>query len=391
MDLQTIRASIDAVVSENLPACIALSDDFVDHPELPEQEFETSRKIVEFLRSKGYDVKYPALGFDTAFFASYGEGGHSHKAAILVEYDALPEIGHACGHAASAMISVLAALSLKDLQDELDTDVHLFGTPAEETILTKCPMADAGYFDDYDFAIMVHLFNKNIVKPIALAMNAHTYTFHGRSAHAASAPWEGLNALNAVMLMFQGIDMLRQHVSPDVRMHGIITEGGNRPNIVPDRASAYFHIRAEERPTLNKILAQVDRIAEGAALMTGTTFEKGTPEPPVDNVKSNAAAEAALTEAFSLIGETPVSSGPFGSTDVGNVSYRCPAVQPTLKVADEGIDLHTVAFEQLMKGDCVHAGIGKGARLIAYTIAELFSDPAKAAQLRADFEKWGLI
>ena len=387
MDLEKIRESIDRTVSENLSACIALSDDFVDHPEVSEQEFRTSRMIVEFLRDKGYDVEYPALGFDTAFFASYGKGGHAHKAAILVEYDALPEIGHACGHAPSGMMSVLAALALKDLQDELDTDVHLVGTPAEETIFSKYQMVEDGFFDDYDFAIMIHLFSKSLVKVTALAMNAYTYTFHGRSAHAASAPWEGLNALNAIMLMFQGIDMLRQHVPPDVRMHGIITEGGLQPNIVPEKATGYFHIRAEDRSTLNKVLAQVDRIADGAALMTGTTYEKGIPEPPVDNIKPNRTAEAALADSFALLGEDLGDYGLLGSSDVGNVSYRCPAVQPTLKVVDEGIDLHTVSFEREMKSDRVHEGIGKGAQVIAYTIAEIFSDPARIAQMRADFEK----
>ena len=152
------------------------------------------------------------------------------------------------------------------------------------------------------------------------------------------------------------------------------------------RKTGYFHIRAEDRSYLNRVLAQVDRIADGAALMTGTTYEKGIPEPPVDNIKPNRTAEAALADSFALLGEDLGDYGLLGSSDVGNVSYRCPAVQPTLKVVDEGIDLHTVAFEREMKSDRVHEGIGKGAQVIAYTIAEIFSDPARIAQMRADFE-----
>lgn len=386
MNIDMMKQTIDTIVSEHLPACIFLNDDFADHPEISEHEFETSRKIVDYLKMNGYDVQYPAFNLDTSFFATYGANNHTHKVALLVEYDALPEVGHACGHCASGMMSVLASLSLKDLQDALDTDIHLIGTPAEETIGAKCYMVDDGVFDPYDFAIMIHLFNKNLVRINTLAMNAHNFTFYGKESHAAAAPWEGLNALNAVMLMFHGIDMLRQHVTPDVRMHGVISHGGVVPNIVPEKATANFYIRAEDRAYLNELLKKVDKIAEGAALMTGTTFEKETPEHPFDNLKRNDTAEAALLESFSLIGEEVDDAGTLGSSDVGNVSYRCPAVQPTLKLADEE-ELHTLEFAALMKTGRVHEGIGKGAKLIAYTVVNLFSDKEKIEKLHEDFNK----
>ena len=189
--------------------------------------------------------------------------------AILTEYDALPEIGHACGHSLSGSISCLAGLALSSLQDELDTDIHIIGTPNEEEDGAKCRMADDGVFDIYDEAIMVHLYNNNVPVPRLHALNSVMYEFHGKAAHSAAGPWDGVNALNAGQLMFHAIDMLRQHVRPDVRMHGIFRNGGAAPNIVPDEVTAEVYVRSASRSYLNEILKKVDNCAQAGCLATG--------------------------------------------------------------------------------------------------------------------------
>ena len=187
-----------------------LNDDIADHPEVSTKEFETSRKMTELLKQEGFQVTYPFAGLDTAFKACSG-GGRRYKAAILTEYDALPELGHGCGHCLSGCISLLAGLALKDLQDLLDADIHIIGTPDEEYDGGKVKMVRAGVFDGYDMAMMVHLYDSNQLYTKLLALDTYTYYFHGQAAHASSCPWEGRNAFNASQLMFHGVDMLRQH------------------------------------------------------------------------------------------------------------------------------------------------------------------------------------
>ena len=349
-----------------------------DHPEPSGQEYETSKKIASLMRERGYAVEFPFAGFDTAFRGIYGANDHKHKIAVMVEYDALPEIGHACGHCLSAAISLLAGFAMKDLQDALDADIHLVGTPNEEAGGVKCVMVRHGVFDEYDMAIMVHLHNRNLIAPKLQAMDSYLYKFYGRSAHASQKPWDGINALNAVQLTFHAIDMLRQHVTPDAQMHGIIRYGGDAPNIVPEFASTEIFIRAEQRHYLNELVRKVDNCAEGAAIATGCKWEKDETAPPYDNLLDNQPGMDALAEVFEELG-VPVddNSALFGSSDAGNVSFICPTFHPCLQVVDRHIPLHTKEFQQAMKTPRAHRRLRTGAQLIAYHIAKIFSDEEK--------------
>ena len=209
MNYDQLKETVCERIVPYLPELTAFNDDLADHPEVSGEEYETSRKIVGLLRDKGYTVQYPYAGRPTAFHAVYGADDHKYKVAIMVEYDALPEIGHACGHCLSCSISLLAGLVLRDLQDALNTDIHLVGTPVEETDGAKCDMVRQGVFDNYSMAIMVHLYNENLITPKLQALACYEYIFHGKAAHASSAPWEGINALNGVQLFFHAIDMMR--------------------------------------------------------------------------------------------------------------------------------------------------------------------------------------
>lgn len=382
-----LKQAIDAKIREYHAELAALSDDLADHPEISAQEFETSKKFAALLERHGYAVELPFAGLPTAFRGIYGANGHTHKIAILTEYDALPEIGHACGHCLSGSISALAALALRDLQNELDADVHIIGTPMEENYGGKAVMVRQGIFDGYDMAMMVHLYDQNLLAPRLLAMDSFMYYFHGKPAHASNSPWEGNNALNAAQLMFHAMDMLRQHVKPDVRMHAVIRNGGEAPNIVPEEASAEVYIRSLDRPYLNDVIRKVDDCARGAAIATQTTWDKEATAEPYDNLVPNQTGLRVLEEIFAELG-LPLNGDPsviFGSSDAGNVSFVCPTFHPCLQVVDRGTAIHTRPFAQAMKTERAHRALDDGAKLIALQAARIFSDPALLRAMRADF------
>lgn len=385
----TLKNTISKKICECLPELINLNDDLADHPEVSAKEFETSKKIVSLLQSKGFRTEYPFAGLPTSFKACFGPNNHKYKIAIMAEYDALPGIGHACGHCVSGSISVLAGIALSEIQDELNADIHVIGTPIEETDGAKCEMVKKGVFNDYDMAMMIHLYDSNLLKCNLLALDSYLYTFHGKAAHASAAPWDGVNALNGAQLFFHAVDMLRQHVTPDVRMHGVYRNGGAAPNIVPEEASAEFYIRALDREYLNDLVRKVDDCAKGAAIATQTTFDKRVVDAPYDNLKANDFGEAVLGEVYDELGIEINGDCQkiFGSSDAGNVSFVCPTFHPTLQIVDQGVPIHTREFEAAVKSDRAHNAIELGAKVIALQVIKIFSDEKNIEKLKADFQK----
>ena len=239
-----------------------------ENPELSGKEYLACEKICALLESHGITVERAFAGIPTAFRGTVCEAPDSGiNIGIIAEYDALPEIGHACGHNLHGSMSVLTALSLLPILKDIDCELLVAGTPAEETDGAKVEMSAKGLFDGCDFAMMIHSCGgKNMVEYRSLAMDAVEFTFTGKTSHAASAPWEGRNALNGLQLFFHAVDMLRQHVRPEARMHGIVYDGGAVPNIVPERAVGRFYFRAPKRAYLDEIIKKVHNCARGAAL-----------------------------------------------------------------------------------------------------------------------------
>lgn len=378
---------IKAAAEKYLPELIALSDDLHAHPEVSGEEFESSRKIVELLRSHGCTVEYPYAGYPTAFCAVSGKGGHSRKAAIMTEYDALPQIGHACGHNVSAAISVLAGLSLQELQDQLDCDIYVIGTPVEETDGAKCTMVKNGVFDGFDMAMMIHMYDTNLLYCKLLALQSYLYTFHGKAAHASAAPWDGINALNAAQLMMHAVDMLRQHVTPDVRMHAVYRDGGAAPNIVPESASIEYYIRALDRQYLNGLKARFDDIAKGVCLCTGATYECTPTAEPYDNLLNVPSGIEALREVYNELGVelNGDHDAIFGSSDAGNVSFVCPTFHSNLQIAPVGTPIHTREFAAAAKSPEAHQAILTGGQVIARQIAKVFTNDELLAAMKSEF------
>jgi amidohydrolase len=353
-----------------------LNDFMASNPELGGQEYLASKKMAAMLGELGFRVEFPFADIPTAFRGVMGKED-APVVALMVEYDALPELGHACGHCLHGSMSILAAAGLASVMSELYGCLWVIGTPAEETKGAKVQMAEEGVFDGVTLAMMIHSHSKDsFVRYRALALEPIKFTFRGKTAHAAGAPWDGLNALNGLQLFFHAIDMLRQHVKPDVRIHGIVISGGTAPNIVPEEAKGLFYFRSEERSYLDKVVQKAFDCARGAALATGTEVSWEIFETPFDNMVPNEPAETMMEEVYEELG-IPLSEsrGPLGSSDVGNVSHVCPAIQPVLAITEEDIAGHTRDFAAAVTTPFGYEALHNGARALARAALKTFLDP----------------
>lgn len=366
-----------------------LNDDMAENPEISGEEYESSRKIVELLRKHGIETEYPYGGLDTAFCGRiYGKNPEGPKICILTEYDALRGIGHGCGHCASGSISVLAALLLHDLSEQFDGEVDIVGTPDEEVSGGKIKMAQAGYFDQYDYAIMMHMDHVNTVNCRMLAMEDVIIEFFGKSAHSSACPWEGRNAFNASQLFFHALDMMRQHVKPEVRIHGILRHAGDAPNIVPEYVKCEAYIRANTVRYAKELYEWMEDCAKGAALATKTTYKMWRLSPPLRDLSENPAAEQALKEIYETYGRHPQPvQEPMGSSDIGEVDDRIPAFHPLIQVQEDLI-LHTKEMANAMTQPEGHQAIRDGGRILAEFIMETLENPALLDQIKEDYRKF---
>ena len=303
--LDSVVAAIDSVREE----LIDVSLDIHAHPELGNEEHHAAEVLTGFLDGHGFEVERPVAGIGTAFRAVAAGSSDGPVVAILAEYDALPDIGHGCGHNLIAQSAVGAGIGAQAALDGMDGTVVVLGTPAEETNGAKIRMLDAGVFDAVDVALSSHPASDRTIiqtdvpvgESLSVALVGYRYAFHGKAAHASSAPHEGINALNAVLHLFAGIDSLRQHLRDDARVHGVITHGGSAPNVVPSYAEANFYLRAKDREYLAEVVNKVRGVAEGAASMTGARLEILTGDPLYENVRPNSPlASAALSAANSV-------------------------------------------------------------------------------------------
>src|SRR4051812_12549184 len=270
---EELRSRIAEAIDEHGPGIIEVSDQIHKRPEIGFQEVFASQLLADSLRGQGYEVEKPLGGLETAFRATKRGRGPGPTVAALAEYDALPGIGHGCGHNLIAGSGLAAAIGLGQIMDQIDGTFQIIGTPAEEGGGGKVTLIDAGVFEKVDAALMIHHAGPYTGSATeypggtCLAVSHLDFVFHGKPAHAAGDPYNGANALNAVIKLFTGIDAIRQHIKEDARIHGIITHGGDAPNVVPHYAAAKFYIRAADRDYLEVLEQKVRRIAEGAAML----------------------------------------------------------------------------------------------------------------------------
>lgn len=308
----------------------------------------------------------------------------------MVEYDALEDLGHACGHNLSGVASIGAAIVVKDIltRHGLPGRVIALGTPGEELLSGKVPMVETGVFDDVDVAMMVHMFDRTILDPNFIAVEGLEFKFHGRPSHAAGAPEEGVNALNGIIQTFDNINALRQHVKDGVRIHGIITHGGSAVNIVPEKAVGKFFVRAEERKYLDEVVEGVRNCAEGAAVATGTDLEITT-FGSNEELKNNPVLTDVFGDNVRRYQEKVIETTEevLGSTDAGNVSKTVPTIHPTLSIAKEGTSLHTEEFARAACSEEGFLGMTIAAKALALTALDLIADNDLMDRIRGTFHE----
>ena len=383
---------VDALAAE----LVALADDIHANPELGFQEVRTVAKVQELLSKHGLASQTGRAGLATGLRAELGAPASGHpgrpKVAIIAEYDALPGLGHACGHNTICTSALGAALAIQSLVGQTLGSAVLLGTPAEESAVDnaggKIHMLRGGDFDDVDVAMMVHPNDRDdLGQEGSLAARGVDFEFHGRPAHAAAAPHLGINALDAVIQTYNAINALRQHVRPDVRIHGIITHGGDAPNIVPKYAACRFRIRAADLPYLEELSEKVINCARGAALATGARLEHRDFAPTYENQLPNSVLAELAGANFQQLGRTMESKrlrGGMGSTDFGNVSRRVPALCPYVQIAEPGTKPHTVEFERAAGSAMAHRMILDSAKALAMTAIDLLARPELVERARAE-------
>lgn len=352
----------------------ALSRWMVSHPEPSLEEFATSARLARFLSEREFSVDHPAYGMPTAFAARSGSAGP--RVVICAEYDALPAVGHACGHNLIAAAALGAGVALQGLTEELGFRITVLGTPAEETRGGKVDLIEAGAFADVAVALMVHPAPTDLADPAELAIRQVDVVFRGRESHAAMAPQMGINALDAFVQAYVNVSTLRQALLPSDLVHGIVTHGGDAPNIVPALTRSSWYVRA---PTADRLAGLYERVVacfEAAALATGCTLEIGQREHAFDDLVSNpvlvdlfVANCAALGRTVPRRADLPVSPG--GSTDMGNVSHLVPSIQPSLGINSGVVVNHQAEFAAHTLSADGERMIRDGALAMAWTVIDL--------------------
>lgn len=390
--VDTLRDQIIANLEENKEKYIEISHAIHDRPEIGNEEFYASKTHAELLESEGFTVERGVAGHETALLARRKSDKPGPAIAFLAEYDALPGLGHACGHNIIGTTSVSAAIALSKVIDETGGEVVLFGTPAEEggpNGSAKGSFVKHGLLEGIDAALMVHPANSTRITSNSLAVDPLDFEYIGKPAHAAGSPHHGINALDAVIGLFNGINALRQHVTDDVRIHGIITHGGDAPNIVPEYAKARFFIRAATRKTCSEVTARVKAIAEGSALATGAKLNVIAFQNEVDNLVLNRTYDAVFKEELERLGEyvsTEERNG-LGSTDAGNISQVVPTIHPYIQIGPESLVAHTDEFREAAKSPKGDEALILGAKGLALTALRLVTDRDVLAEIKEEFTR----
>ncbi|OTP10134.1 peptidase M20D [Enterococcus sp. 10A9_DIV0425] len=387
--------SFKEAIQQRLTDYQALALDIHAHPEVSNYEFYSSEVLVNQLVKEGFSVKKNVAGHRTGFDARYTSGKAGPTIVFLAEFDALPGIGHACGHNLFGTYSVLAASVLREHIDETGGEIRVYGTPGEEggeNGSAKGSFVREGFFEDVDAALCVHPAYRYGKTTESLANDPVDIKFYGKASHAAAAPEKGVNALEALIQVFNGINALRLHLPKDVNIHGIITDGGVAANVIPEYAAGRFYLRAKNRQTLDEVYQKVENIVKGAALSTGTSYEFGLFQNAVDDVIVTPtfdelffqhATEAGVpSEEIDATEQTSL-----GSSDVGNVSQVIPTIQPTVSISDSYIAGHSEEFKAAAKSEKSLASIAIAAELLAATALDLFEQPNLLKKIKVEHQE----
>jgi amidohydrolase len=387
-DVQSLKQQVQAEVDRLTPDLLATSRFLHANPEVAYKEHQAAERLSAILEEHGLAVTREVAGLPTAFTARAGSG--RPRIALLAEYDALPGLGHACGHNLIGTASLGAALAVKAILDLVPGEVLVVGCPAEEKGGGKIALVEAGVFAGADAAMLVHPSNRTEIVKLALGMRELGVEFFGKASHAAASPEQGINALDAVVLSYTGVSALRQQVRSDARIHGIITHGGQAPNIIPDYAAARFFVRALDLPYLENVSRRVVACFEAAAQATGCRVRITPAGCDYHPYKPAYVLAELFQRNLEALGEV-VDQGPvdreLGSTDVGNVSQVVPTIQPMLQISPREVTCHMAAFADAAISDAGHRGMLLAAKAMAMTAVDLLVEPAHLARAADQFRE----
>lgn len=388
-DVDAVHASIEETIAELDPRLRELSLELHAHPEIAMVEHRSAELLRTWLTDEGFRVQAPVAGLDTAFVGELGQG--SPVVAYLLEYDALPGLGHGCGHNLIAAGGIAAATALRRAMPDLPGTLRVIGTPGEEGAGGKVIELDAGLFDDVDAALMFHPADRTTGIRHALASQPITFEFHGKAAHAANNPTLGRSALAAVIQLFVAVDAMRQFLPEPSRVHGVILDGGKAANIVPDYTKAVFQVRGVTSAIAEDHVERVVACAEAAAAATGTTVDVTRGHMYAERKNNHTIAERVMhyLQAAGENVEPPILRGGVGSSDIGNVSLRLPAIHPYLKIVEPGTAGHSTEMAEAAASPQAHTAMLRMATALAKTGADLFADTALFAAVRAEFASRG--
>lgn len=324
-----------------------------DNPEIGFEEYKSSKAHIDLLKKYGFEIECPYLGCETSFKAVYDSKKEGRTISYLAEYDALPGIGHGCGHNVLGATASGAGIVLSKIIDEIGGKVIVFGTAAEEVGGTKIELARSKELQDVDVAIEMHPGDKNALTPNSLALATRRFEFFGKTAHASDSPHEGINALDAQIILFSAINALRQETKDGSRIHGIIKDGGKAANVIPDYTDSRFYARSPEKKYLLEILEKIENCARGAALATGCQVKISEYEKGNDNTVRNIAFNEVLKEKMEKYFDEEIKDLELnsGSTDAGDISHEVPTLHGYFKIAEEGTPSHTVEFRDATMTD----------------------------------------
>ncbi|HET9017771.1 MAG TPA: amidohydrolase [Thermomicrobiaceae bacterium] len=394
-----LQRRIIAAIDANRDRIIEVAETIRTHPELGYEEVMASNLLATNIRQEGYEVEKPLADIDTAFRASLHGRRDGPIVAVLAEYDALAGIGHGCGHNLIGASGMAAAIGMAAVMDELPGIFEIIGTPAEEGGAGKILLQRAGVFDDVDAALMIHHAGDRSGAATeypggtCLAVHQLTLEYFGKPAHAAADPYNGVNALNAVIEFFKGVDALRQHVPMETRMHGIITHGGEATNVVPKYTRAQMLVRAPSTANVQDVMAKVRNVAEGAALMTGCEFKITEGELHYDMrpsyVMGERYSEHMREMGIELNDRTPARG--MHSTDFGNVSYQLPSVTGSFAISHEPIPGHSQQVVDASGSEFGYDQLIKVSKAMALTALDFLSEPELLARAKDEHARWSAL
>jgi amidohydrolase len=396
MNLENLKKDANLIIDQYQKEFEEISDYIFKNPELGLKEIKSAEYLIKKLKQHGFSVEENYCGFPTAF---RGEFGNNDGSAIcfLAEYDALPgygkdknENGHACGHNWIAASTLGAAIALSKLKDKFSGKIVLIGTPAEETLGPKVDMVNKNAFDNIDVVFQMQLGNKTNIASKALAIDSFKFDFFGKTAHASAFPEDGINALDSVNLLYSGINCLRQHVKSDVRIHGVIRNGGLAPNTVPDYASCEFMIRSETREYLDTVTERVLNCAKGAAMMTGCKLVYSNVDNSFDNLLNLTILQDLMERNLTEIGVKNINrgiGGGAGSSDIGNVSKVVPTMYTEMEIESEkNCYVHNENFLKYVNSDRSNVVLNKAIKAMVNSSLEIYTNKILLKNIKEEFD-----